>query len=91
PLPDTTLAINRQTARVQFDNIVLATRYIGPIASTLTTGYDYNGDGHKGLGDVWSLVRLHSADKADMRADFNGDGNPDLRDALDLLLEVLRG
>ncbi|MCE5270698.1 hypothetical protein LLH00_05380, partial [bacterium] len=46
PLPDTTLAINRQTARVQFDNIVLATRYIGPIASTLTTGYDYNGDGH---------------------------------------------
>jgi len=88
---DPTIPYNGDIARVEFDNVVLATRYIGPIASTLTTGYDYNGDGRKGLGDVWSLLRLYAADRADMRADFNGDGNPDLRDALDLLLEVLKG
>ncbi len=87
---DPTIPYNGEVGRVEFDNVVLATRYIGPIATAVTTGYDYNGDGRKSLADVWSLLRLRVNDRQDMRADYNSDGQVNMRDVLALLLDVIK-
>jgi hypothetical protein len=87
---DPTIPYNGNVGRVEFDNVVLATRYIGPLATAVTTGYDYNGDGRKSLADVWSFLRIRVNDRSDMRADYNGDGQVNVRDLLALLLDVVK-
>ena len=85
---------NDNVARVQFDNVVLATRYIGPIATAADsseTGFDFNRDGRASTADVIQMLKMRQADPQDMRTDYNGDGRLTLLEVLDFLLDVLRG
>ena len=91
---DPTITVNGQVARVEFDNVVLATQYIGPIATaadTLKTGWDFDEDGKYGLGDVYRMVKLRLADPQDPRTDYNGDGRESVTDVVGFLLDILRG
>ncbi len=89
---DPSIPYNLDKARVQFDNVVLATRYIGPISGGEPvqgqSRMDYDGDGELGAADVIRLLRLRVNDPRDMRADYDGDGYPTLLDALALLLDI---
>jgi hypothetical protein len=89
---DTTIPYNDQVARVCFDNVVLATEYIGPVAQAVEKpGCDYNDDGQSGVLDVLQLIRLCRADVPDPRADYNNDGYCNVRDALSLLIDIMTG
>jgi len=77
-------------ARVQFDDVVVATRYIGPIAANAWSRYDFDGDGKQGTGDVYRMLKLRAADPDDLRTDYNGDGKTSIMDALRMLLDILK-
>ena len=81
---------NDNIARVSFDNIVLSTEYIGPVAQAVEKpGCDYDGDGQSGVLDVFRLIRMCLADVPDPSADYNGDGYCNVGDALSLLLDIV--
>jgi len=88
---DSTIAYNGSLGRVEFDNVVLATRYIGPLAENEWSRNDFDGDGKRSLGDVLRMVRLRAAYPEDMRTDYDGDGKLTLQEVLRMLLEVLKG
>ena len=76
-------------ARVQFDNFVVATRYIGPIATQ--TGFDFDEDGKRGLGDLYKMLKMRLANSKDLRTDYNGDGRLTVADALQILMDIIKG
>ncbi|MEA1996624.1 MAG: hypothetical protein U9N45_03260, partial [Gemmatimonadota bacterium] len=89
---DPEIPYNDNIARVYFDNVVLATEYIGPVAITAEKpGCDYNGDGQGNIIDVIKLLRLCMSDQPDTNADYNGDGDCNVSDAISLLLDIMRG
>lgn len=90
---DPSIPINGQLAKVKFDNVVLARHYIGPIAAAanLQNGWDFDGDGEYGLGDVYQMLRMRMADPQDPRTDYNRDGQENLIDVVRFLLDILRG
>ena len=90
---DTTIPYNGEVARVYFDNIVLATEYIGPVAAEVEKphGGDYDGDGQSGVMDVIRLLKICGSEVPDPRADYNSDGYCNVRDALSLLLDIIAG
>ena len=89
---DTTIPYNDNVARMYFDNVVLATEYIGPVAADVEKpGCDYDGDGQSGVLDVIRLMKLCMAEVPDPRADYNSDGYCNVRDALSLLIDIISG
>ncbi|MFC1545030.1 hypothetical protein ACFL4X_02590 [Gemmatimonadota bacterium] len=88
---DPDIPYNDNIARVYFDNIVLATEYIGPIADGQQPGGDYNGDGEAGILDVIRLIRLCMEEYPDGSADYNRDGVCNVTDALALLIDIMKG
>ncbi|MBW7997441.1 MAG: hypothetical protein FVQ81_12875 [Candidatus Glassbacteria bacterium] len=88
---DTTIPYNDNIAKVYFDNVVLATEYIGPIASAQKPACDYDGDGQAGILDVIKLIQLCMEEYPDASADYNGDGVCNIRDALALLIDIALG
>jgi len=89
---DSTITINGQVARVEFDNVVLATEYIGPLATEPPgPGCDINGDGNANVIDVIKLVQLCLNNPQDPRADYNGDGSATISDAIALLIDIIEG
>ncbi|MEA2064381.1 MAG: hypothetical protein U9P14_11825 [Gemmatimonadota bacterium] len=87
---DPDLPYNDDIARVCFDNVVLATEYIGPI-STGETGCDFNNDGRTTVADVIELLLMRRQDPQDLRADYNGDGQAAMSDVIALLIDILIG
>lgn len=88
---DPSIPYNSSVGKVTFDNIVLATRYIGPVAGGIDTGFDFDGDGKIGPGDVHRLLKMRVEDPGDMRADYDRDGRLSIMDALRMLLDLIRG
>jgi hypothetical protein len=89
---DPDIAYNDSIARVYFDNVVLATEYIGPVAQVVEKpGYDYDGNGQASVLDVIELLKLCMSDVPDARADYNNDGYSNISDALALLLDLVSG
>ena len=92
---DPEIPYNDNIARVHFDNVVLATEYIGPIVSELPdsgqTGCDFNGDGQATVADVIKLILMQRQDPADLRTDYNGDESCTITDAIALLLDIMAG
>jgi len=89
---DPDIPYNDDIARVYFDNVVLATEYIGPVASMAEKpGRDYNNDGQASLSDVIRLIRLCMSDPPDPITDYNEDGYCNVRDVLSLILDIVRG
>ena len=89
---DPEIPYNDNIARVYFDNVVLATEYIGPVATTAEKpGCDYNGDGQASIFDVIKLIKLCMSDPPDTIADYNSDGYCNVSDVLSLLLDIVRG
>jgi len=86
---DPEIPYNDNIARVYFDNVVLATEYIGPIVSAQPPGGDYDGDGQAGISDVLWLIRLCMEEYPDASADYNRDGNCSVADPLALLLDII--
>jgi len=83
---------NDNVARVYFDDIVLATEYIGPLATEPPgPGCDVNGDGNANVIDVIRLVQLCLKNPQDPRADYNGDGSATIADAIALLIDIIEG
>ena len=85
---DTTILYNSELARIQFDNFVVATRYIGPIATQ--TGFDFDQDGRLGSGDFFRMLKMRLADSRDLRTDYNGDGRSTVADMLQMLLDIIK-
>lgn len=89
---DPEILYNSEVGQVLFDDIVLATEYIGPIFTELgQTGCDFNGDGRATVADVIQLLFMHRKDPLDMRADYNGDGRYTITDAIALLIDIIAG
>ncbi|OGF98272.1 MAG: hypothetical protein A2Z86_10320 [Candidatus Glassbacteria bacterium GWA2_58_10] len=92
---DTTIPYNGAKGQVLFDDIVLATQYIGPLAVEPPTGgqsgCDFNGDGRTNIVDVVRLVQMFLRDPQDKRTDYDGDGNCTLGDAITLLIDIVKG
>ena len=89
---DPDIPYNDTVARVYFDNVVLATEYIGPVVKdTEKPGCDYDGNGQANLFDVIKLIQLCTSDPPDASADYNGDGYCNVSDPLSLLLDIVRG
>ncbi len=88
---DPDIPYNDNIARVYFDNVVLATEYIGPISAGRPPGGDYDGDGEAGISDVIRLIRMCMEEYPDPGADYNRDGVCNVADALTLLLDIIGG
>lgn len=86
---DPNIPYNDNIARVFFDNVVLATEYIGPVATGKRPGGDYDGDGRVGISDVIRLIRLSIKEYPDISADYNCDGVCNITDALRLLIDII--
>ncbi len=86
---DPEIPYNDNKAIVYFDNVVLATEYIGPVVSTQPPNPDYDGDGQAGLADVIWLIRLCMEDFPDAIADYNRDGVCNVADPLALLIDIM--
>ncbi|HUU26961.1 MAG TPA: dockerin type I repeat-containing protein [archaeon] len=86
---------NSEMGQVLFDDIVLATEYIGPIVTELPdsgeTGCDFNGDGRATAADVIQLLLMNHKDPLDRRADYNNDGRCNIIDAIALLIDIMAG
>jgi len=86
---------NSEVGRVLFDDIVLATGYIGPIAGgkpdSGETGCDFNGDGKATVADVIQLLLMQRNDPPDTLADYNSDGRYTITDAIALLIDIITG
>jgi hypothetical protein len=87
---DPDIPYNDNIARVYFDNVVLATEYIGPIVSAQPPGGDYDGDGQAGLSDVLRLIKLCMEEYPDAIADYNRDGVCSVADPLALLIHIMK-
>jgi len=87
---DSTLAYNSSMGRVEFDNVVLATSYIGPLAANEWSRNDFDGDGKRSLGDVRQMLKMRASGPEDMRTDYDGDGKLTLLEVLRMLLEVMK-
>jgi hypothetical protein len=88
---DPDIPYNDNKAIVYFDNVVLATEYIGPVVSALPQGGDYDGDGQAGISDVIRLIKLCMEEYPDASADYNRDGDCNVADALALLIDIMTG
>ncbi len=88
---DPDIPYNDNVARVYFDNVVLATEYIGPIVTGQKPGGDYDGDGQAGIPDVLRLIRMCMEEYPPASADYNRDGVCNVADALALLLDIMKG
>ncbi len=88
---DPDIPYNDDVARVYFDNVVLATEYIGPISAGRPPGGDYDGDGEAGISDVIRLIRMCMEEYPATGADYNRDGVCNVADALSLLIDILKG
>ncbi|MFH1068750.1 MAG: dockerin type I repeat-containing protein [Candidatus Glassbacteria bacterium] len=82
---------NDNKAQVKFDDIVLATRYIGPLVANFQPSCDINGDGRANVIDVVQLLLMYIKDPQNKAADYNGDGSCTLADVLALLRDILEG
>ncbi len=87
---DPDIPYNDNIATVYFDNIVLATEYIGPIANG-QIGCDFNGDGRTTVADVIQLFLMNRRDPLDMRGDYNSDGRGTIADAIALMIDIMLG
>ena len=92
---DPSIPFNGDVTHVEFDDLVLATEYIGPLATEPPaggqSGCDFNGDGKTNIVDVVRLVQMYLHDPQDKRADYDGDGNSTLGDAIELLIDIVKG
>ena len=88
---DPEIPYNDNKAIVYFDNVVLATEYIGPVVSAQKPAGDYDGDGQAGISDVIRLIKLCMEEYPDQSADYNRDGAVNVADALALLLDIMTG
>ncbi|MEA1996555.1 MAG: dockerin type I repeat-containing protein [Gemmatimonadota bacterium] len=92
---NTDIPYNSDKGQVWFDDIVLATEYIGPIASdepdSGQSGCDFNGDGQVTVADVIKLLLIQRDDPQDMWTDYNGDGKANILDAVALLIDIMTG
>jgi hypothetical protein len=88
---DPDIPYNDDVARVYFDNIVLATEYIGPVVTGEKPGCDYDGDGEAGVSDIIKLFQLCMAEPPDPTADYNSDGYCNIIDAVSLLIDIVKG
>jgi hypothetical protein len=89
---DPEIPYNDNIARVYFDNVVLATEYIGPVVMAVEKpDCDYNGDGQGSLFDVIKLIQLCMSYPPDAIADYNDDGYCNVSDVLSLILDIVRG
>ncbi len=89
---DPEISYNDNKAIVYFDNVVLATEYIGPVVSAhQEPGGDYDGDGEAGISDVIRLIRLCMEEYPDAVADYNRDGVCNVADPLSLLIDIIGG
>ncbi len=87
---DPEIPYNDDIARVYFDNVVLATEYIGPIVAAQTAGPDYDGDGQTGISDVLRLLRLCMEEYPDGCVDYNRDGVCSVAVPLALLIDIMK-
>ena len=88
---DPEIPYNDNKGIVYFDNVVLATEYIGPVVSAQKPAGDYDGDGQAGISDVIRLIKLCMEEYPDQSADYNRDGAVNVADALALLLDIMTG
>ena len=85
---------SRQDNTCWFDNLVISTDYVGPLAAAPAATRqccDFDLDGISGRTDFMQLLLMKRDEPEDGRGDYNRDGRNTIADALQLLLDQRAG